>query len=328
MKFTVLSCLALLGAALNSARACDLCAIYNSSNARGDSANSLVFTVAEQFVPYRTLQFEGVKFSLPDPEYVESSFTHLVAGYNFSSRFGVSLNVPIIYRQFRRYDLQSKEEGAIGGVGDAALVGRWTVFQQAKMKSSIIVNLLGGVKLPTGDTDRLKEEFNQASFYNSLFPPGHQHGVLPATGVHQHDLSLGSGSFDAILGATVNLRWKRWFFNSQFQYYFRTEGESTFQYGDDLIVSGGPGAYALLGQKYTLSLQAHAVYDSMARDSILGQKSDHTGMTAWYLGPQLSFTLGERFSAQAGVDGPLRIGNNGFQSVPDYRLHGSLTRRF
>jgi hypothetical protein len=51
-------------------------------------------------------------------------------------------------------------------------------------------------------------------------------------------------------------------------------------------------------------------------------------MTAWYLGPLLNLTFGEHFSANAGVDIPLRIYNHGFQTVPNYRVHGGVTWRF
>jgi hypothetical protein len=94
------------------------------------------------------------------------------------------------------------------------------------------------------------------------------------------------------------------------------------------MVSGGPGAFLLLNPSFTLSLQANAVYDSMARDRFSGVPSDETGMTAWYMGPLLNFSWGEHFSANIGIDIPLRIQNNGFQSVPDYRLHGGLAWRF
>lgn len=66
----------------------------------------------------------------------------------------------------------------------------------------------------------------------------------------------------------------------------------------------------------------------MARDKILDLKSTETGVTAWYLGPQLALTWGEHFSANAGVDLPLRIYNRGLQNVPDYRIHAGLTWRF
>ena len=146
--------------------------------------------------------------------------------------------------------------------------------------------------------------------------------------VHKHDLAPGSGSYDGVFGLTAGARWQRWFFNGEFQYYLRTERASGFQYGNDMIGSGGPGAYVLVGQTRTLSLQANAVYDTMARDKLLGQPSNRTGMTAWYLGSLLNLTWGDRFSATAGVDVPLLIANNGFQSVPNYRVRGGFTWRF
>jgi hypothetical protein len=95
-----------------------------------------------------------------------------------------------------------------------------------------------------------------------------------------------------------------------------------------LIVSGGPGGYVLLADNFTLSLQALAVYDTLARVELLGRISDRTGMTAWYMGPQVTLTWGEHFSANAGADLPLRIDNNGFQNVPNFRFHAGISYRF
>jgi len=53
-----------------------------------------------------------------------------------------------------------------------------------------------------------------------------------------------------------------------------------------------------------------------------------TGMTAWYLGPLINVTWGRHFNASAGVDVPLSLDNNGFQSVPSYRVNGGLTWKF
>ena len=83
-----------------------------------------------------------------------------------------------------------------------------------------------------------------------------------------------------------------------------------------------------MATNYTLSLFANAFYESSARDEILGRPTTQTGMTAWYFGPQLNFTLGGHFSANAAVDIPLRIYNNGLQTVPDYRIRGGFTWRF
>lgn len=51
-------------------------------------------------------------------------------------------------------------------------------------------------------------------------------------------------------------------------------------------------------------------------------------MTAWYVGPQLSFTVGAHFSGNAGVDIPVDISINGFQNVPDYRIRAGVNWRF
>ena len=66
----------------------------------------------------------------------------------------------------------------------------------------------------------------------------------------------------------------------------------------------------------------------MGRDELIGQVSNRTGETAWYMGPFLALTIGEHFSANAGVDVPLRIANNGFQSVADYEVRGGISWRF
>ncbi len=319
-----------------SVPACELCAIYSADSARSESSSGLTFTVAEMFVSSHTLQAEGGPFSTVPPfddflhsAYLDSSITHLVPGYNFSRRFGVSLNLPLEYLRFRRAELtftngigMAEEQGTVSGLGDIALIGRLSLIQLNKMKYSATVNLLAGVKFPTGDTARLQQETSLAKTS--------QHNTLG--GIHQHDLALGSGSYDGVFGLASAFRWRRWFLNNQIQYYLRTEGVS-YQFGNQIIVSGGPGGYFLLNEKFTLNLQANAYYESSASDKILGQAFNiagvnQTGMTSWYLGPLFNLTLGEHFSANAGVDLPLRIYNHGIQSVPDYRVHAGFTWRF
>jgi hypothetical protein len=192
------------------------------------------------------------------------------------------------------------------------------------------LTLLAGVKFPTGDASRLDDEVSQAEIFQSFLPPGTPHDPLShsITSVHQHMLALGSGSYDGVFGATENFHWHRWFINSQFQYYLRTQGEAGFQYGNELIVSGGPGMFAFLNESWTFSVQVNAVYDEMKRDELLGKVSDRTGSIAWYMGPLLTFTWGERVALTFELDMPLRITNNGFQSVPSFRIESGISYRF
>jgi hypothetical protein len=332
MNLRILAVLCIWTLGLATGRACDLCAIYSAANARGESEAGFLFTISEQYIPYRTVQKDGQELPFNptlNSIYLDSSITHFVPGYNFSERFGVNLNVPVVYNHFNRIELQPTgfvtERGTVSGLGDVALIGRYRFWQIARPDLSFNATLLGGVKFPTGDSERLASEVALTRAF-ALTPGGaHQHAF---GGVHQRDISPGSGSFDGIFGTTLNLRWKRWFVNNQFQYYLRTEGEPGYQYGDELLLSGGPGAYLLLKDSCTLSLQANAAYEIMRRDRIIGLEAPFTGMTAWYMGPVLSFTWGEHFSAQAGVDVPLHIRNNGVQNVPDYRVRAGLTWRF
>ena len=265
--------------------------------------------------------------------------THVVPGYNFSSRFGVSLNLPLTYLNFQRTDLRYSatappvlftEKGTEFGLGDVALIGRVALLQQRTMHYGLLVNALAGVKFPTGDASRLDDEVAQAELFQSFLPPGTPHDPLAhsVSSVHQHMLALGSGSYDGIFGLTGGARWQRWFVNAQFQYYLRTQGEAGFEYGDELIVSGGPGVFLVTSQVWTLSVQANGLYDEMKRDELLGQTSDRTGSIGWYVGPLVTLTWGERFSLNAEVDVPLQISNNGFQSVPSYRVSGGVSWRF
>src|SRR5207245_9031436 len=107
MKFLAVGSLLFLVLAA-SAPACELGAIYSADSARSESSSGLLFTVAEQFVSSHTILAEGKSFSTAaflQAAYLDSSITHLVPGYNFSRRFGVSLNVPLEYLRFHCVDL-------------------------------------------------------------------------------------------------------------------------------------------------------------------------------------------------------------------------------
>lgn len=318
---------------------CELCAVYNASNARSEYTQGVVLSLSEQFTHFGTEQLDGHELIRDNPDRLDSSITHLAVGYNFSSRLGISLNLPFVDNSFRRTDLRYSltappalftEHGSEFNLGDAALIGRWTAFAHRTMEFDFTLNVLGGVKFPTGKTDRIDDEVRQSEIFQELLPPGTPHDPLShsISSVHQHELSPGSGSFDGIFGATINARWKRWLFNGQFQYSLRTEGEDSFQYGDDLLISAGPGRYLLANESGSLSIQLVASYESIGHDKLLGRLSDRTGSTAWYLGPQINATWGSHLSANAGVDLPLDISVNGLQSVPDYRIHGGISYRF
>ncbi len=300
------------------ASACDLCAIYSASRARAEVGAGVFTGVAEQFTHFGTLQFEGSEIPNPAGQYLDSSISQVFSGYNFNNRFGLQLNLPVIYRSFRRPDeLGSIQQGTVSGIGDLALLGNFVAYNKLTERYTVTWSVLGGLKFPTGDTSRLKEEFNEMAA-----PAG------PPSGIHGHDLTLGTGSYDGIIGTSVFGRLANWYATALVQYAIRTEGDYSYRFADDLTWSGGPGYYLFLKDRFTLGLQLLVSGEDKGLDRFQGAAVADTGITAVYLGPQLSFTWGSNLSAQAGVDIPVLLENTSLQIVPDYRVRAAFSWHF
>lgn len=318
-KFTLIC---LTAACAPSLLACDLCAVYSAAESRGELGRGVFAGVAEQFTHFGTWQVDGVEVDNTPDERLDSSITQLFLGYNFTERFGVQVNVPLIYRSFRRlvdHDIVNDHES---GLGDISLVAHLQILRQESPNSTLAWNLLGGVKLPTGDTSRLLEEV--AEHEGQADPDQHEH----PSGIHGHDLALGSGSVDGIIGTSVYARWQRFFFTAATQYSIRSEGDYDYEYANDLVWSGGPGWIAILKEHFTLSLQANCTGEHKCQDTFLGQEAEDTGITSVFLGPELIATWGSHLSAEFGVDVPVSIHATALQIVPDWRLRGALTWHF
>ena len=315
MRF--LTSVILTGALSTPVSACDLCALYTASQARAEVGKGIFGGVAEQFTHFGTVQVDGVKAPNPTGQYLDSAISQLFAGYNLTEHFGLQLNVPVVYRTFKRPEGLEIDRGTESGFGDVSLVANWIAYRRLQENFTFSWSLLGGIKFPTGSTDRIKEEFNE------METPG-----APPSGIHGHDLTLGTGSFDGIVGTGVFTRWKRAFFTANMQYAIRTEGDFDYEFANDLTWSGGPGFYLLLSHRYTLGLQAVVSGETKGRDTFQGEKAEDTGVTAVYLGPQLSLTWTHRLSAQVALDLPVSIRNTALQTVPDYRVRAGLVWHF
>ena len=169
----------LAGACVQPMVACDLCSVYAATEAQGGSGKGFFGGVAEQYTYFNTLQDDGHNVSNEGNQYINSSVSQVFAGYNFNNRIGVQFNLPVIYRA---YGYQS-QRGTESGIGDVSLIGNVQLYQ--KMTEAVTFNWtgLGGVKFPTGNTSQLNPD--QPDF---------------APGIGGHDLTLGSGSYDGLLG--------------------------------------------------------------------------------------------------------------------------------
>src|SRR5437762_5968792 len=336
--------LVFIAAAAVTSRACDLCGCYTpqlNAMPQMESAFSpswaagIYGAVGEQFTRFATLQLDGSEIANPTGQYLNSSITQLVAGYDVTSRFALQINVPLIYREFKRPEGFQIDRGTVSGLGDLSLLLKTVLFHYAsparrsfefQSKSPVAIEhepdftvsavLLTGIKFPTGDSSRLEEEFHEIEI------PG-----APASGIHGHDLTLGTGSYDGIFGEQTSLRYKNVFFEANVQFTLRGDGTHQYHFANDLVWVGGPGYYIVRNRDTTVGVQFVASGEYKDVDRFRGEKAEDTGITSVFLGPRIVVSRG-RWSAEVAAELPVLIDNTALQVVPDYRLHGGISVQF
>jgi hypothetical protein len=296
----------LAGACVPPAVGCDLCSVYAATEAQGGSGKGFFAGVAEQFTHFGTLQEDGHKIP-GEGQYIDSSFSQVFLGYNFNNYLGAQFNLPVIYRSYGSDTMH----GTVAGIGDASLLATFTPYRKLSENFNFSCSLLGGVKFPTGNPSMLNTP-------DSALPEG----------IGGHDLALGSGSYDGLIGTGVFGRWRRWFATANVQYAIRTQGAFEHRYADDLTWFGGPGYYVALQHQYTLSLEAVVSGETKGKDTFAGVPDGDSAETLVYVGPQVNFTWGSRLSAQLAADLPVFRNNSGTQVMPNYRIRAAVSWRF
>ena len=311
---TIISSVGLLGLLVQTSSACDTCAIYSVLQAHGESSTGWFIAASTQFTRFSTTQEDGHEIPNITDQHLDSYISQWVAGCGITPKFSVQLNLPYIDRTYKRPDGFQTDKGSEQGLGDASLTAHFEVVRRDTGDLTFVWNLLAGIKLPTGDSSRIKEEF-------------HEHEVpgAPESGIHGHDLALGSGSVDGIVGASAYFRYQHGFATASLQYSIRTEGDYNYQYANALSWEAGIGAYLLLTHTHSLALEALFSGDYKRTDTFQGSSADDTAINAVYLGPKLVGTWGDDFSADIGLDIPLRIQNSAFHTVPDLRVRAGVT---
>jgi hypothetical protein len=327
LRRPTLACFGLAAlAAARAAGACDLCSIYTSLEAR-EARLGLYTSAFQQYTDFSTLRRDGDEVGNELGQSLKSSVTQVVLGYQASHRLGVQLNVPYLDKSFRRPEDAAVVEGSESGLGDAALVATWRAYERFGGDSLAVWSLQGGLKLPTGDSARLREESEEGHDDGTLDLHGEDHESTIPSGVHGHDLALGSGSLDGILGTSGFVARRRLFATAQVQYALRREGDHGYRYADDLTWSVEPGVYVWLQHGRSVSLGAQLFGEEKGDDELDGSALPDTALSAVYAGPKLTYSQGGALFAELALDLPLRQDNTDLQIVPDSRVRAGLTWR-
>ncbi|MGB8169891.1 MAG: hypothetical protein WCF18_20480 [Chthoniobacteraceae bacterium] len=341
MTFSKITLSALFLTAATRAFACDLCGCYIPRlQVVHEKPASFYAGIAEQFTHFGTDRFNGDEVDNPTDQHLDSSITQFFVGATFlQNRVGLQLNVPYIYRSYERPEGFEIEHGDESGLGDLSLLANFVVFKtdglyreepapsskdgksvamasRGEPDFSASVNLLAGVKFPTGDASRIKEEFNEVEVEGA-----------PESGIHGHDLALGTGSYDGVFGLQSFVRYKEVFFQADAQFTLRGRGHYSYRYANDLQWNGGPGVYLHRRGGDSIALQCVVAGETKGYDHFQGERALDTGITSLYVGPRVTATFG-RISGDVGVDLPVIMNTTKFQTTPDYRIHAGLTIHF
>ncbi len=296
--------------------ACDLCGCFIPKDTM---VKGFRFGLAEQYSDFSTLKLDGNEILNPDDQKLNSWNTQFYANYHFNEKFALQLNVPVLYKSFRRPEEGITQNGTESGIGDFSLVGYYVPYQRKNPYSQFTWKVIAGIKFPTGNSDPLSEELEEDSGDDA---------TTQMSGIHGHDIALGTGSYDGILGTDMFGRWNKMFLTGHAQFAIRSTGAFDYRFANDLIWYGGPGIYVATNDTYSLGIQALLFGEYKGEDELAGEKADDTAITAAYFGPLALIGLGQGFMAEAGIGFPLYINNSGLQSVPDYRVRAGITWQF
>lgn len=310
-----------------AAHACEMCSIYSALEAK-ESRPGWYATYFEQYTEFDTLALDGEEVDNEAGESLRSSVRHVILGYQVNRRFGVQVNVPYLERRFDRLHEGGFESGSESGLGDVAVVAHWRPVEKIEGDLTWSWGLLGGVKLATGDSDQLAAELEEHEAEEHGHEEGEEPGHEEEGGIHPHDLALGSGSTDVLLGTTFHLGKGRLFFEASLQYALRSEGDFDYRFANDTNLELGAGGFLWLEHGRSFALKATLSSEKKGQDEIQGERVEDTSRSTLYLGPAISYSHHDRFFGELFVDFPVDQDNSSLQIVPDLRARLALTARF
>lgn len=308
-------------AAERSIASCDLCSVYEIEAVYESlgvdppwAKNKVSLGVAEQYTDFGTLRRNGREIADEAGQYLHSSITQFILGYDPSPRYGVQLNLPYIVRSYRRTVGMESESGTVKGVGDATLLANVRLLKLRGDDSVLVLRTAAGLELPTGDTSRLKDDGMA--------------GAMGDMGVHDHGLALGSGSWDGVLGAAALGRRHDAFFTASASYALRTEGAHDYRFADAFTWSVKPGYFLIRDDSGALGILFAATGEAKGKDRRDGAAVEGSAHTRIFLGPELLWNRASGTDLNLGVDFPVLNWENETQLTPDWRIRASFSWTF
>lgn len=225
--------------------------------------------------------------------------------YGFTEKFALIGIAPYLDKTFKAGGVERGDHG----LGDVTLLGRYQVFQLDRPGETFRAQLLGGLKLPTGEDDER----------DTL-------GRLP------QPLQLGSGSYDPIVAGVFTWQRLRWQTDFDVVYKINTKAND-FQFGNTLSHDAA-FQYRLWPWRLPERGVPHFVYGVLElngvwaeRSEVGGSKIGASGGYTLFLSPGLQY-VAKRWVAEVSVQLPVVQELNGGQLKTDFILAAGFRIQF
>jgi hypothetical protein len=290
--------------------------LMNSLRTSGLQSGSLTTSLQEQVSTFSITGENRLLTANEELSLVRTlSVTQLSVGYNINEEFALQASLPFVARRYDRFERFRRVSETEYGLGDASLLGTYSPYSSGNVEERVFLALVGGVKVPTGDSGSLKSAASREDSNGDVTIQG-------------RGLSLGSGSVDVPLGAVGYLRSGRLVLFTTGLYTFRGEGAADYRIANDLAWSTSPGWLFVLGEEETLTLSLGISGEHKGRDRLRGEVVGRTASNNIYVGPDLFFAMSNQLSLQLSVDLPLLVDVGGAAVEPESRSRFSILWSF
>jgi hypothetical protein len=239
-----------------------------------------------------------------------NSITAIQLQYGINTRFDIGFILPYIHREHNHIH---HEDGAdnwenwnFSGMGDISILGNYSLIVPS-MKKEIYLGISFGVKFPTGVTDAVNAEGEQAEV----------------------TIQPGSGSLDVLLG--LNFRYPLFTIQTTvadeystiplilgLSYKIPGKGTDDYQFGNSILFSVGSDYQ--MTKKAGLTLQLNIRNLAFANVGNTDEPRENTGGTWVYLSPGINLNLTENFSFFGIIQLPVYLNVHGIQQASSFNL--------
>jgi len=337
MKLLYILTLSSLCLAASPVAACETCALYSPPSQRfllkqdHESPYKLNW-----FTRYSTLdtRLNGARETDAHGEEIKSYINQLSLEYKAAPRLRAQLSLPILCRDFKAREGEHLQSDNESGPGDLSLIGKYTLHDAAMEEGQLTITLVGGLKTPTGNTDRIgvnhahnDEATHEAASGHDSGEADHHTGETGGADEHAHgtsaisghDVTLGSGSWDLFGGVQAEYSRNNWSLDGMIQHYWRSEGDYDYTFADDLYISAHIGRILIQKNNVALGLRTGVLGEFRDADEQGGMAIEHTRLDSWYVDLTATLATGS-FIGEAGVDLPLEQESGAATLVPDARF--------